>query len=92
MAVVNWITGGTRAALMSGLLVLGCSAAVYPRYVGLNDPQWLGHGIMLLGLLAFLASKQRGWLFLLSAGLMLRRWIRVRVFAALTLRNPVRGD
>jgi hypothetical protein len=70
-AVVKWITGRTRAALMSGLLVLGYSAAVYPRYVGLDDPQWLGHGMMLLGLLAFLASEQRGWLFLLSAGLML---------------------
>jgi hypothetical protein len=70
-AVVKWITGRTRAALMSGLLVLGYSAAEYPRYVGLDDPQWLGHGIMLLGLLAFLASEQRGWLFVLSAGLML---------------------
>jgi hypothetical protein len=70
-AVVKWITGRTRAALMSGLLLLGYSAAVYSHYVGLDDPQWLGHGIMLLGLLAFLASEQRGWLFVLSAGLML---------------------
>jgi hypothetical protein len=40
-------------------------------YVGLDDPQWLGHGIMVLGLLAFLASEQRGFLFLFSAALML---------------------
>ena len=55
----------------SGFLLLGYNAALYPGYVGVDDPQWLGHGIMLLGLLTFFASEQRGWLFLLSAGLML---------------------
>src|SRR5262245_63907509 len=47
-AVVKWITGRTRPALMSGLLVLGYSAALYPGYVGLDEPQWLGIGIRLL--------------------------------------------
>jgi hypothetical protein len=70
-AVVKQLTGRIRAALMSGLLLLGYNAALYPAYVGLDEPQWLGHGIMLLGLLAFLASEQRGSLFLLSAGLMI---------------------
>ena len=70
-AVVKRLTGRTHSALMSGFVLLGYNAAVYPHYVGLDDPQWLGHGIMLLGLLAFLASEQRGWLFFLSAGLML---------------------
>jgi hypothetical protein len=70
-AVVKRLTGRTCAALLSGLLLLGYFAAVYPDAVGYDDPQWLGHGIMLLGLLAFLGSEQRGWLFLLSAGLML---------------------
>jgi hypothetical protein len=70
-AVVKRLTGSTRAALMSGLLLLGYNAALYSEYVGTDDPQGLGHGIMLLGLLAFFASEQRGWLFFLSAGLML---------------------
>jgi hypothetical protein len=70
-AVVKRLTSHTHAALMSGLLLVGYSAALYPRYVGMDDPQWLGHAVMLLGLLAFLASEQRGWLFLLSASLML---------------------
>jgi hypothetical protein len=70
-AVVKRLTGRIHAALVSGLLLLSYSAAVFSHYVGMDDPQWLGHGIMLLGLLAFLASEQRGWLFLLSAGLML---------------------
>ena len=69
--MVKWLTGRSHAALMSGLFLLGYSAALYPQYVGMDDPQWLGHGIMLLGLLTFLVSKQRGWLFVLSAGLML---------------------
>jgi hypothetical protein len=70
-AIVKRITSHTPAALLSGLLLLGYNAAVNPQYIGFDDPQWLGHGIMLLGLLAFLASEQRGWLFLLAAGLML---------------------
>jgi len=69
-AVVKRLSGRTFAALVSGLLLLGYNAALYSGYVGIDDPQWFGHGIMLLGLLAFLASEQRGWLFLLSAGLM----------------------
>lgn len=70
-AIVKRLTGRTHSALMSGIVLLGYSAAVYPHYIGLDDPQWLGHGIMLLGLLAFLASEQCGWLFFLSAALML---------------------
>jgi hypothetical protein len=70
-AIVKRLTGRTRAALISGLLLLGYNVALYSMYVGMDDPQWLGHGIMLLGLLAFFASEQRGWLFFLSAGLML---------------------
>jgi hypothetical protein len=70
-AVVKRLTSHTGAALMSGLLLIGYNAALHPERVGLNDPQWLGHGVMLLGLLTFLASEQRGWLFLLSVGLML---------------------
>ena len=70
-AVVRRLSGGARAGLASGLLLLGYNAALYPGYVGIDDPQWLGHGIMLLGLLAFFASEQRGWLFLLAASLML---------------------
>jgi hypothetical protein len=69
--IVKWLTGRSHTALMSGLFLLGYSAALCPRYVGMDDPQWLGHGIMLLGLATFLVSKQRGWFFLLSAGFML---------------------
>ena len=70
-AVVRRLSGDARAGLVSGLLLLGYNAALYPGYVGIDDPQWLGHGIMLFGVLAFFASEQRGWLFLLAAGLML---------------------
>ena len=70
-AVVKGLTGRTRAALLSALLLLGYNASVNRRYVGIDDPQWLGHAIMLLGLLAFLASEKRRWLLLVSAGLML---------------------
>ncbi|HEY7577131.1 MAG TPA: hypothetical protein VH855_06005 [Acetobacteraceae bacterium] len=70
-AIVKLLTGRIKAALLAGLLLLGYNAAVNTVYVGLDDPQWLGHGIMVLGLLAFLASEQRGFLFLFSAALML---------------------
>src|SRR5215471_8048723 len=55
-AVVKRLTGRTGPSLMSGLLLLGYSAAAYPKYIGYDDPQWFGHGIVLLGLLAFLGS------------------------------------
>ena len=70
-AVVKRLTGRTHAALLCALLLLGYNAAVNLRYVGIDDPQWLGHGIMLLGLLALLASEQRPWLLPLSAALMI---------------------
>lgn len=70
-ASVMRLTGRAYAAVLSGILLLGASAALYPDYIGIDDPQWLGHAIMLLGLLAFLASEQRGWLFIFSAGLIL---------------------
>ena len=63
---MKWLTGRTGPSLMSGLLLLGYSAAAYPKYIGYDDPQWFGHGIMLLGLYGFLASEQRGLLFLFS--------------------------
>src|SRR6516225_1804307 len=40
-AIVKRLTGRTRAALMSGLLLLGYNAAKNARYVGMDDPQWL---------------------------------------------------
>ena len=74
-AIVGMATGRPRAALLTGLLLVGYDAALYPNYVGMDDPQWQGHGIMTLGLLAFVASRRRTGRFatgllVVSAGLM----------------------
>ncbi|KAB8124708.1 hypothetical protein D3W54_11560 [Komagataeibacter medellinensis] len=46
------VMGGTRAgSWFAGLLVIIYSAVFYSDYVGMDDPQWLGQGIVMLGLL-----------------------------------------
>mgnify|MGYP003362620380 CR=1 FL=1 len=49
---VVWVIGGTRAgSWFAGLLVIIYSAVFYSDYVGMDDPQWLGQAIVMLGLL-----------------------------------------
>lgn len=46
------VMGGTRTgSWFAGLLVIIYSAVFYSDYVGMDDPQWLGQGIVMLGLL-----------------------------------------
>ncbi len=45
--------GGVAAAATAGVL----SAALYIGYVGMNDPQWLGHALMSAGLAVFVARR-----------------------------------
>lgn len=49
------VLGGAVAAATALLLAAG----LYPGYVGMNDPQWLGHAIMAAGLAAFVAPRPR---------------------------------
>jgi hypothetical protein len=64
--------GGTRfAAAFSGLFCLAmfCSAADYPSYVGVDDPQLLAQAFFLAGLYAYLRMR-RGWAGLAVAALL----------------------
>lgn len=52
------------AAAFGALLLLLTIARFFPYYVGMNEPQWLAHSVMLLGLLVFITSSNRKTLLL----------------------------
>ncbi|MBO3460207.1 hypothetical protein G7B40_023890 [Aetokthonos hydrillicola Thurmond2011] len=56
--VVNWFSRAIITSLFSGLLFVAYMAAYHPGYVGMNDPQLLGHALMLTGLVVFLFLGQ----------------------------------
>lgn len=51
------LSGNRLAALFGSSVFLGLMAGAYGSYVAMNDPQWLGHGIMTTGLLLFLRYR-----------------------------------
>jgi len=56
--VVHSISKSAYAALFSGILFVGYMAAHHPNYIGMNDPQWLGNAIMMLGFSLFLVRHE----------------------------------
>jgi hypothetical protein len=65
VAVEVWgasrLCGASRAAAWFGaLLFVGLVAAAAPRYIGMNDPQWLAHSLMEGALLLVLKALDGG--------------------------------
>jgi hypothetical protein len=54
--IVKKLTGAWRPAVFAGVFCLGLCCSGVPQYVGMDDPQMLGHAFLLLGL----------WLYLLA--------------------------
>jgi hypothetical protein len=71
-ASLGWIarrTGGD-GWIVAGLLIAFMTAH-HAGYVAMNDPQWLGHALMTLGLGVLVASQRRGPEITFAAALML---------------------
>jgi hypothetical protein len=51
--------GGWRTSAATALLLALFAADFFPRYVAMDDPQWLGHAVMLGGLGAVARPPQR---------------------------------
>ena len=60
-AVLRRARNDSPAALFGAMFLVAYSAVHFTGYVGMNDPQWLAHGIMMLGLFVGLrAPEQHG--------------------------------
>jgi len=66
MLSIKQLGGNTYEALVVGMFFLAYMALVAEHYIAMNDPQWLGHAIQMIGFVLFLKSKQKGFLFYLS--------------------------
>jgi len=53
-------------ALFGGFMFISFIAARCESYVAVNDPQWLAHAFQMIGLILFLKSNRRDYLFYLS--------------------------
>ena len=57
---VRLLGGSPRGSLAASSLLLLHSATVFRDYVAIDDPQWLGHGLMLGGLAVLLGDRRAG--------------------------------
>src|SRR5579883_1616516 len=68
--VVNWFTRARIISFFSGLVFVAYMTAYHAEYVGMSDPQLLGHALMLTGLVIFLFFGQERLPLLLTVLLM----------------------
>ena len=66
MLSIKQLGGNNFEALVVGMFFLAYMALIAEHYIAMNDPQWLGHAIQMIGFVLFLKSKQKGFLFYLS--------------------------
>jgi hypothetical protein len=61
IAMVIWQLGGGRAGpAVGGLWFVAVMTRSFSRFVGMNDPQLVGHALMMSALVWFLAREERG--------------------------------
>jgi hypothetical protein len=59
-AAIRQLGGGRAGAAVGGLWFVAIMARSFSRYVGMNDPQLVGHALMMGALLWFLGRAARG--------------------------------
>jgi len=59
-AAIRQLGGGTAGAAVGGLWFVAVMARSFARYVGMNDPQLVGHVLMMGALVWFLAREAHG--------------------------------
>lgn len=68
--IVRLLGAGWRVAGFAGLVFLGGLIGLESHYIGMNDPQLLGHAVMLAGLIVLLRGHGAGARFVAAALLM----------------------
>src|SRR5208337_2212283 len=58
--VIGLLGGGLAGAAVGGLWYIAVMARAFTRFVGMNDPQLVGHALMVAALAWFLARDARG--------------------------------
>ena len=58
--VIGLLGGGRAGAAVGGLWFIAVMARAFTRFVGMNDPQLVGHALMVAALAWFLARDARG--------------------------------
>ena len=89
--VIRQLGGGRAGAAVGGLWFIAVMARSFTRFVGMNDPQLVGHVLMMSALAWFLAREARGRsavppiLVMAAAGFYKRNIVAVPVTALLWL-------
>ncbi|MFQ5416655.1 MAG: ArnT family glycosyltransferase [Myxococcota bacterium] len=65
--IVFRICDGAPAAIFSGVFFVAIMAGIYDVYIGINDPQMLGHALMTAGLAVLIGRETRTRNLVLSA-------------------------
>jgi len=63
---IRTLGGSIKIGGIASIFFIGFMAAYHDYYVSQNDPQWLGHALMIFGLFLFLKSRQHGALLYIS--------------------------
>jgi hypothetical protein len=70
IVVLRLLGCGWSVATFAGLIFVGAFMGFYDPYIGLNDPQMLGHAVMLTGLTVLLAKPSSRGHIIIAAVLM----------------------
>jgi len=69
--IVYRLTQSLSVAIFSSLFFITYTTVYHENYIGMDDPQWLAHAVMMIALLFFLPGNQNNLLLSLSLILML---------------------
>jgi hypothetical protein len=87
---------GFRGSLVGALILLATISRFFPYYIGMNDPQWLAHAVMLVGLCVLVRLNTHlatvlAVALMLTAGLIKHNIIAVPIAAFFWLLIYARG-
>lgn len=69
--IVRKVTNENFAPLFGALLFISSQGLFHTFYVGMNDPQWLAHAVMLMGFTLFFYKKENIYFLIISIILMI---------------------
>lgn len=80
-SIARSIGCAVKPAALGALLLLVTIARFFPTYVGMNEPQWLAHMVMLCGLLAFIKADTRKKLIISAFIMLIAGFIKHNILA-----------
>jgi len=69
--IIFRFSGSAYLSIIGGILFVGYMCVHHGNYVGMSDPQWIAHGLMMSGFALFLYKKENKALFFCSMLIML---------------------